>query len=383
MMVSELLPIGQYQPIGFPAPIWLMQTLLLLGFLLHIIPMNIMWMGGLSSAGLLWAGKGNDASYETRLGKIIAYSLPFFATAAINAGIVPLLFVQVLYGPLVYTSSVLMATPWILILPLLVLGYYSFYIYQYGKKGFGKDNPWTLLLSTLLFFVIGFFFTNNMTLMLTPEKFLAMYQHSHAGVNLNLSEPSLWARFSHFALGAVAVTGLYIGCVGLYQKARDAAFSQWLIKRGASIFLGVTLINSVVGVWFLNSLHPDVTAQFLGGTKMATHLFNTAMGLDVISLIAMALAAVRGSVPAFITGLTSSSLLICAMIGMRHLVRVFMTEGVAGTALQEVLKPSSHEEKIQTGVLIIFLTLFVGMIAYFVWLGKTVWKAVHKTEEAA
>ena len=369
-----LFPIGTYQPSPFPAPLWLMELLLVVGFFLHAIPMNIALMGGITSAVFLFKGKNQPDSYEQRAGKQLAAALPIVTTAAITNGIVPLLFLQILYGPLVYTSSILMAVPWLSILFLLVIGYYGLYIFNYGQKKFGDKSPWFLLASSIVFMVIAFFFSNNMTLMLTPQKFLPLYQASPSGMHLNLDEPTLIPRFLHFALGAIAVTGLGIGSFGLYYKNRDAGYSNWLIKTGASLFLAITLLQTIVGPWFLFSLPANVQHQFLdlnngiiGQTKLASHLLLTSFGLDAIALIAMGIAYVKGSTKAFTVGLISALLLVGGMVEIRHLVRVFST--------QTIINPSNHPVEPQSAILGIFLVLFVALIGYLIWLGKQVYTA--------
>jgi len=369
-----LFPIGTYQPSPFPAPLWLMELLLVVGFFLHAIPMNISLMGSITSAVLLFKGKNRPDSYEQRAGKQLAAALPIVTTATITNGIVPLLFLQIMYGPLIYTSSILMAVPWMSVLFLLVIGYYGLYVFNYGQKKLGEKSPWFLLGSSIIFMIIAFFFSNNMTLMLTPEKFLPMYQASPSGMQLNLSEPTLIPRFLHFALGALAVTGLAIGSFGLYYKNKDEGYSQWLIKTGASLFLGITLLQTIVGPWFLFSLPTNIQLQFLdldhgiiGQTKLASHLLLTSFALDAVSLIAMGIAYVKGSTKAFTVGLTSAVLLVGAMVEIRHLVRVFST--------QNIINPSSHPVEPQVGILIAFLVMFVALIGYLVWLTKAVHKA--------
>jgi hypothetical protein len=377
-MDSTLLTLGGYQPSPFPAPHWLMETLLVVGFFLHAIPMNVTLMGGLVSAVLLWQGKNKPDSYELRAGKKLASALPIFTTAAITNGIVPLLFLQILYGPLVYSSSILMATPWMSILLLVVLGYYGLYIFNYGQKKLGEKSPWFLLASSLLFLVVAFLFTNNMTLMLLPEKFLSLYQASRWGGSLNWGDPTVVPRYLHFILAAVAVTGLTMGCFGLYEKKRDLGYGNWLLKMGAGLFLGVTLLQTLVGPWFLTSLPLPVQQHFFnpadifgvsktGLSKVANHLFLTSLGLDLIALASMGIAWAKQSSAAFMTGTVSAVLLIAAMSEMRHLVRVFST--------QAVLNPAAHPAEPQTLILGIFLVLFVALIGYLAWLAKVVMKS--------
>ena len=371
-MDATLLSIGGFQPIPFPAPVWLLQVLLVVGFFTHAIPMNVALTGPIVAAILMLLGKNNDEANETKAGKQLAASLPIFVTAAITQGIVPLLFLQVLYGPLVYPSSIAMATPWFSILFLIVLSYYGLYIYNYGSKKMDpKWAPWILILSSVLFMVVGFFFSNNMTLMLTPEKFLPMYQASPAGANLNLGDPTLIPRYLHFVGAAFAVSFLTLGCFGLYKQDKDKEYGNWLLRLGAAGFVGITLVQTVVGLWFLFATPEGFQANVLGGAKMSTHLFNTSIGLEVLALVAMSLAAVKNSAKAYWVGLVSAMLVILSMIGLRHELRTFMTD--------QYMVPLWEAQPVvpQWPILIIFAVCAAGMIGYFVWLAKTVYRAYN------
>ncbi|HMO23392.1 MAG TPA: hypothetical protein PKC98_20715 [Candidatus Melainabacteria bacterium] len=48
--------IPDYQPIPLPAPVWLLQLLLVLGFFLHAVPMNVVLGGGFVSSACLYLG---------------------------------------------------------------------------------------------------------------------------------------------------------------------------------------------------------------------------------------------------------------------------------------------------------------------------------------
>jgi len=367
------LSVGAYQPIPFPAPVWVLQTLLVAGFFMHAIPMNVALTGGVTSAVLLLMGGKDETAYTTRTGRQIAAALPIFTTFAITNGIVPLLFLQVLYGPLVYSSSIVMALPWFSILFLITIAYYGIYIYNYGKGRMSLSKaPWVLIASSMLFMVVAFIFSNNMTLMLTPEKFVPMYQNSPAGANLNLTEPSLIPRYLHFVTAAFSVTGLFIGCLGIYQKTRNADFSKWLVRLGASMFTAITLIGTIFGIWFMLSTPEGFQAAMMGGDKMTTHLFRSSLGFEVLSLIFMGVAIAKGSTKAFWGGLITAMVVIAEMVVLRHLLRVHMTDDVMGPLM------ASQPVVIQWPILIMFLVLFVGMFFFIGWLGKLVFKAYNK-----
>lgn len=368
-MDATLLSVGNFQPIPFPAPVPILQVLLVIGFFLHALPMNVALTGGLVSAILLLVGGKDENAHTTRAGRQLAASLPIFTTAAITQGIVPLLFLQVLYGPLIYASSIVIALPWLAVLFLLTIGYYGLYVYNYGKQKMDVlKAPWVLIATSVLFLIIAFIFSNNMTLMLTPEKFLPLYQASPAGASLNLTEPTLVPRYLHFVGAAFAVCALTLGCFGLYWKKRDESFGTWLIKIGAGGYLGTTLIQTLIGFWFFWS-----TPQGFQGAKATSHLLNTSLGLEAISLIAMGLAVKKGCEKSFTVGLTSGVLVVALMVVLRHLLRLFHTD--------QYMQPLFNAQPvvIQWPILMVFGVFLVLMIGYFVWLAKTVFNAYNKT----
>ena len=368
MDATTLLSVGSFQPIPFPAPVALLQILLVVGFFTHALPMNVALTGGLGTAILLLMGGKDENAFTTRAGRTLAASLPIFTTAAITQGIVPLLFLQVLYGPLIYSSSIVMALPWVAVLFLIIFAYYGLYIYNYGKQKMElMKAPWVLIASSLLFMVVGFIFSNNMTLMLTPEKFLPMYQASPAGANLNLTEATLIPRYLHFVGAAFSVTSLVLGCFGLYHQKRNADYGNWLVKLGASGFIGITLVQTLIGYWFFWS-----TPEAFQTAKMTTHLLNTSLGLEAIALIAMGIAAKKACGKAFTVGLVSATVLIAGMVYLRHLLRLFMTD--------QYMQPlfDAQPVVVQWPILIVFAVLAVAMIGYFIWLGKTVFKAYNQ-----
>ena len=95
--------------------------------------------------------------------------------ATITLGIAPLLFLQVLYGQFFYTSCILMAWPWLLVLVLLTIAYYGFYYVSHRGGRPGRQEPAGMLLSVILVFLIGFVFTNNLTLAQTPSRWAGKY----------------------------------------------------------------------------------------------------------------------------------------------------------------------------------------------------------------
>lgn len=367
--METLGPIPDFQPMPFPAPLWLLKGLLVVGFYLHALPMNVALTGGLVAALLITYGRTKNHHYAGRLGHSLAVSLPFFVSVAITQGIVPLLFIQLVYGPLFYTSSILMGLPWILVIFLLLSAYYAYYVYTYRRHILGKRGPWLLALAGVLFLTIAFFFSNNTTLMLTPEKWLAMYTASPSGVNLNLSEPQLVPRYLHFVIAALAVTGLTIGCFGWYWHRREPPYGQWLIRTGSGIFLSLTLLQVPIGLWFLLALPEGIYRQFLGGDPVGTGVFISSLSLDVVALLAMALAWKDGSLRPFQVGLGAALLVIFLMVVIRHLVRDYW--------VQPFFFPERVAVDTQWILLALFFGSFLAGLLFLAWLAKITWEAFH------
>jgi hypothetical protein len=371
--------IPNYQPLPLPAPLWLLQTLLVVGFFLHVIPMNMTLGGSMLSSFLLIKGGSDKTSYAFRAGKGLASALPICISFAITQGIVPLLFLQLLYGPAYYTSSIVMAVPWISLLGLLLICYYGTYLITYRvlhtnehADGSGIKAGAIMLLVALGLAAIGFLFSNNMTLMLTPEKWVQLYKSSASGLHLNLGERQLWPRYLHFALSAVAVGGLTLGAFGLYFSKREPEYSTWLIKTGSRIVAGITALQVLVGFAFLFALPAVATKNLLGGEPIGALSLAVSVALSVVVLVSTSIAAVTGSNKAFLTGMLSTIVVILTMIVTRHMLRVY--------SLHPHFQPDSLPVSVQWDILIAFLVCAAGLIAYLTWLTRTVWRAFNPPE---
>ncbi len=373
MEFSQLIP--AYQPLPFPLPVWLMQTLLVLGFYLHVLPMNVVWGGTVIAAVLFTLGRRDHSSYSFKTARALAISLPLFISFAITQGIVPLLFLQLLYGPAFYTSSIVMAVPWIGVLAILLISYYAAYLVIYKVLNGNLSGAAAMkaalgmLFMSIGFGLIGYVFSNNLTLMQSPEKWFSLYQSSPQGLNLNLSERQILPRYLHFFIASIAVTGMTVGCFGLYLRKRNQDFSLWSIKLGSRIFLVATVLQIPVGLWFLQSLPRQFMSAFMGGDSLITGVFMTSMVLMLVALLATTVSSTSGNKAAFIAGLVANAVLILAMIINRHQLRLLY--------LNPHVKPDLVAVSTQWDLLAIFLVSAVALIFYLVWLCRLVWSAYH------
>ena len=164
IMQSGMIPTLDPNPL--PAPYWVFKLLLLVTFFLHILAMNFMLGGAVLALAAKWGSRQHGDRMFFDLGK----KLPFLFPATITLGIAPLLFVQVLYGQFFYTSSIIIAWPWLLVLIFLTVAYYSvYYVSFHSEERPGRAGN-VMLLSVILIFLIGFIYSNNLTLSQTPSR---------------------------------------------------------------------------------------------------------------------------------------------------------------------------------------------------------------------
>jgi hypothetical protein len=201
-----------------------------------------------------------------------------------------------------------------------------------------------------------------------------MYRQSQNGLLLNTADPQLLPRYLHFLVAAVAVTGMTIGCFGLYWYNRERAYGQWLIRTGATIYLALTLLQIPVGLWFFLSLTKPVQAKFLGGDPVGAGLFIAALVLDVLGLICMGLAMKQREPGAFKVGLASGLIVIFLMVILRHLLRVYALEGIFTADPMPV--------RMQWFLLTLFFGSFIAGVGYIAWLLRLTWRAYHAKSQA-
>ncbi|MBI3780462.1 MAG: hypothetical protein HY278_05305 [candidate division NC10 bacterium] len=270
-------------PIPLPAPAWLLEGLLVFTLFLHLLPMSLLMGGGSLTVISEFLGRRDDR--HRRLAQATARLLPVVVAFTITLGIAPLLFLQVVFGPLFFSSSILMAWPWLSIVGMMLVGYYGYYWHSFQFERLGRRAVWVTLASAALFIIIGLLFTSNMVLMLTPARWGALYKAGRSGMQLGLAEPTVLPRFLHMFVASLALSGLGIAILGAVKARADTAFGTWVRQYGLRWFVAATWLQFAVGFWFLASLPASIRSLFLGGGTVETGLLIVALSLAVISLL--------------------------------------------------------------------------------------------------
>ena len=347
-------PIPHLDPIPLPAPVWLLRALLLLTFSLHVVFMNCLFGG--TAVALICTLQRKSSLFSARLAGDFGRLLPSVFAFTITLGVAPLLFLQVIYGQFLYASSILIGVPWLAIIGMVILAYYGIYFFSLKEQTKEPGAMTTFVLTLVLLFLasIAFVYSNNFTLMLAPGAWLDLYRSHASGWNLNWSEPSLFPRYLHFVLGAVAVAGLGLVVMGLRQ--REDRYRQWLVQQGSLVFTGATLLNFGVGFWFLAKLSGPARLAFVGGNGFATALLGVGMLLPLAAFAHLIMAkASKSPKRQLVIGVSCGLLTVAVMVVMRDVLR--------NLALAPYFNPSQLPVAPQWGIIVLFLVLFVAGLA--------------------
>jgi len=322
------------------------KLLLLTTFFLHLLFMNTMvGMGIIALIRSLF-----DRSGAVEYNREISEKLPYTIALTVNLGVAPLLFIQVLYGQFIYTSSLLMAVYWLSITGILIIAYYSAYLHQYTFDDAGPTRAVFMAVTVINLLVIGFFFSNNMTMMLSPEKWVD-YFTSPGGTLLNLGDPTLIPRYLHFVLSAVAVGGLFLALLWEHKARGDKTVHRKKIQYSLNWFMAATLLQFGVGTWWLMALPKHIARIFMGGSAWATTFFALGFIGTILALVFGFKTRVR-----LCTGATLATIL--CMVLMRDFLRTAMLKPYFTLPMLEV-DP-------QYGSLVLFLVfLGIGIAAIF------------------
>lgn len=327
---ARLIPAAE----AIPSPWGWFEALLVATFALHILFMNL----AVGSALLAFFGRGRHRELAHELG----HRAPTLLALTINFGVAPLLFVQVLYGQFLYTSSVLMAGWWLSAIAAVIIGYYGLYAHDARFDAAPGLSRLALAVSLAFLLYTGFLLSNNMTLMLRPEAWTA-YIDNPRGSLLNLSDPTLWPRYLHAIVAAPAVAGLYAALLGGKRRRPD-----W-VEHGLWWFTRATMLQIVIGLWLLASLPRPVLSAFMGGSALAT----AALAVGALAGLAALFAGLRRR-PGLAVGLTVASVLFMSLT--RAQVRAF--------TLAPYFSPSSLPVTGEVSPLVMFVAaLAVGLAA--------------------
>ncbi len=247
------MPLPNAEPIGLPAPAWLLQFLLVLTFFLHIVPMSIT-LGGtvLATVFEIRARLQKSADFKALAYKLWR-TLPSVTAYTITIGVAPLLFVQLIYGKFFYPASVITGWSWFAIIPVLIIAYYLLYLQSLGAK----DAPWRTwagLVAMVLFAGVAGIFVSTMSLSWEPETWKALYAESQAGLFFLVKLP----RWLHVFFGATSMAGALVMLFGHLSK--EDGFSRLARNCGLTWMTISLVVQAPASLWYLSTFNETARA---------------------------------------------------------------------------------------------------------------------------
>jgi hypothetical protein len=310
--------------------------------------------------------------HHRRLIETLARAFPVTIAFTITLGIAPLLFVQVLYGQLFFSSSILMAWPWLAVVGLLLVGYYAAYWHTYRHATLGPMAVWVAIGVAAIFLMIAFLFVNNFSLLQNPEVWRSLYLGDRRGLHLYAAwDGGVFPRFLHFVFAAVALTGVWVAAVGVRQDSLGPGFGSWARVYGGRWFLGATLLQMASGVWFLAHQPSRVRDALLGGNQGDTLVLVVAIGCALVAMAAL-IPPSRISAGRIRLGAAAIGVTVFLMVLLRQRVRTLW------------LTPNFRYEELpvasQWGAIGLFLVLLVAGISLVGWM---LWQFFRHPAEAS
>jgi hypothetical protein len=375
-MLQPNIPIPNADPMPLPGPIWLLKTLLLVVFFLHVLFMNCTLAGGLTALFNAIRGRSEQHPLSRQLSAELGRVLPVFVAFTVTLGVAALLFVQVLYGNLLYASSILIGTYWFSVIVLVILGYYGYYYYNaHSGDRASRGSILVLGLSVLCFLSIGFIFTNNMSLMWSPQKWLAMYRAHSNGAQLNLGDSSLVPRYLHTIVGAFGVFTAALAHYGTLRFKTDSEYGSWLVRRASIVFAATTVLQFLIGMWFLMTLPKHVAMIFfrdgIGVSIFAVALLST-LAATILLLVG---GTAKEPSPLIHAGFAMVLVTVALMVVMRDMVRT--------AYLNPYFQLSRLQVSPQVSVIFAFLLTFAGGVATLIWMLRKVAQGRSRHSAAA
>lgn len=206
LLLQNNMPVPRDIPLDLPLPEWLLVTLLIVSFLLHIIFINLMIGGSIIT---LWAEiKGLKNKEYDILAHEIAKTITVNKSLAVVLGVAPLLSINTLYTIYFYSANALTGFVWIMVIPLVTIAFLLTYLHKYTWDSFAvykRMHIGIIGLAVAIFLFIPLIFLTNVNLMMFPEKWGAI-----KGFMSALLLPNVIPRYLEFISACIAVTGIFI-----------------------------------------------------------------------------------------------------------------------------------------------------------------------------
>jgi hypothetical protein len=353
-------------PLNLPSPTIWYTVLYLVTLLLHVVFMSYVLAGSimLGVAGLRgMLGRAPRASAWAPVAKVLKDWMPFALSAAITAGIAPLLFVQILYQREFYTANLLSFHRWMAILPVLIVAFYLLYLlkaHRIEARAAVQGIVAMLVMACVLF--VAWSWVENHLLSMDRAAWPSQYESG----SMLYANPMIFPRLGLWIAAAFPVAATLL----LWQLRARASSTEPRAAAGAARSLGLlglawTLVAAIAAWPVLGSSAPNA------GADMSRWLIVAEGGAVLAVLAWMGVAARRSASPLLLS--TASAGCGVMWIGIVVAREAARWSTLGGPAIIE-----RHARVGTLGGFIVFLVFAVLGIAAVAWIIRCVSKEVRR-----
>lgn len=351
MDINSLIP----SVFTIPQDFLVFRILAVLTFFIHFLFVNLLIGSSLISLFINIRNRFSKESYQIETAKDLAGKLPFILAFTVNLGVAPYLFLQVILGSYIYTSSIIMAVYWLSVIISIMVAYGSLYFYKSKFDSF--SNRKKLLISSVfcsLLIYTAFIFSGNVNLMLEPDKWVVFFKNPH-GTFYDLLNPLLFVKMFHIVNGSIAVTGLFIALLWFLKSKGSDDFKE-KTNFGLKIFKYTTLIQIASGIVLYYSIPEFVL-------KNLTLNFYNILSVGFITTIVSLLFIYKKRL---ITGSVFLAITFFLMILLKDLIRFGYLEMYVDVGKYTVQK--------QNAPFLIFITILLFCTVFMIFITRKVLK---------
>lgn len=345
-------------PFGLPGPTAFYVSLYVATLAVHVVFMNyvLAGVGYLAVASFRGKRKGADGG-PVELSDVLRDWMPFATSAAITAGVAPLLFVQILYRKEFYTANLLLFHRWMAILPLLIVGFYLLYLLK---------TPWIAGQSAVVrgvvalgalacFSFTGLSWTENHLLSTDRASWPGLYERG----SMVYYHPQLLPRLGMWAVGAIPTMCALAAWQMYYLQRKGVGVDPRQPRNLARLAIAGVLLSVACGAAYWRQLDASAQGHIVG--KAAGPYFAAACFGLVLQVGSWLAHARRSDFPrqALMVCTLGLALTIAGMTAVREAIRL--------SAIDVSPLYAQHADAARKGGLVVFVVFFLvnaGLIGW-------------------
>ncbi len=183
-------------------------------------------------------------------------------SAAITAGVAPLLFVQILYQRAFYTANLLLFHRWMAILPALLVGFYALYLLKnWPDRSRPRLRMATAGVTFACFAFVGWSWTENHLLSLQSQQ---VWVDQYVSQALRYRTSQLLPRLGIWFCGSFSILAIWLSWQ-LWWPLRPGAHKLIVgTRRTAAMAFGGLIAASGCALWYGSTLSVAQRGAVLG-----------------------------------------------------------------------------------------------------------------------